>query len=99
VLAAVVFLIASFGLRVYLRWITSTGYTYGALATPIAFLLFAFMLGFAVVIGAELNNAIQEQWPAPDTHAHRFRWWLQSRAERQSGANPADKPVARVTPS
>ncbi len=45
VLAAVVFLVATFGLRVYLTWITSTGYTYGALATPIAFLLFAFFLG------------------------------------------------------
>ena len=69
------------GLQFYLQWITSTGYTYGALATPIAFLLFAFFLGFAVVIGAELNNAIQEQWPAPSPHAHRFRWWLKARAE------------------
>jgi len=34
------------GLRVYLRWITSTGYTYGALSTPIAFLLFAFFRRF-----------------------------------------------------
>ncbi len=44
-LATVVFLIATLGLRFYLTWITSTGYTYGALATPIAFLLFAFFLG------------------------------------------------------
>ena len=66
VLATVVFLIATLGLRVYLTWITSTGYTYGALATPIAFLLFAFFLGFAIMIGAELNAAIQEEWPAPD---------------------------------
>ena len=51
VLATVVFLVATLGLRVYLTWITSTGYTYGALATPIAFLLFAFFLGFAIMIG------------------------------------------------
>ena len=76
VLATVVFLIATFGLRVYLTWITSTGYTYGALATPIAFLLFAFFLGFAIMVGAELNAAIQEEWPAPATHAQRLRWWL-----------------------
>ena len=50
VLAAVVFMVATFGLRVYLTWITSTGYTYGALATPIAFLLFAFFLGFAIMM-------------------------------------------------
>ncbi|MBV8967306.1 MAG: YihY/virulence factor BrkB family protein, partial [Mycobacteriaceae bacterium] len=81
VLATVVFLLATFGLRVYLTWITSTGYTYGALATPIAFLLFAFFLGFAVVIGAELNNAIQEEFPAAAPHARRLRWWLRARAE------------------
>lgn len=80
VLATVVFLIATLGLRVYLTWITSTGYTYGALATPIAFLLFAFFGGFAIMLGAELNAAIQEQWPAPTTHAHRLRRWLRSRA-------------------
>ncbi len=70
VLATMVFLVATLGLRIYLTWITSTGYTYGALATPIAFLLFAFFLGFAVMIGAELNTAIQEEWPAPATHAN-----------------------------
>ncbi|ABM13267.1 MULTISPECIES: YihY/virulence factor BrkB family protein [Mycolicibacterium] len=85
VLAAAVFLIATWGLRVYLTWITSTGYTYGALATPIAFLLFAFFLGFAIMIGAELNAAIEEEFPAPDTHAKRFRWWLEAKAESLNG--------------
>ena len=85
VLATVVFLVATFGLRVYLTWITSTGYTYGALATPIAFLLFAFFLGFAIMMGAELNAAIQEEWPAPATHAKRFRWWLVEKAESLNG--------------
>ncbi len=80
VLATAVFLIATLGLRFYLKWITSTGYTYGALATPIAFLLFAFFGGFAIMLGAELNAAIQEECPAPTTHAHRLRNWLLSRA-------------------
>ena len=79
------FLIATLGLRVYLTWITATGYTYGALATPIAFLLFAFFLGFAIMIGAELNAAIQEEWPAPDTHAHRLRGWIEEKAESRNG--------------
>ena len=61
--ALVVFLIATFGLRVYLTWITSTGYTYGALAAPIAFLLAAFFIGFAAVIGAHLNASIQHIHP------------------------------------
>ncbi|ORJ57260.1 YihY/virulence factor BrkB family protein [Mycobacterium simiae] len=82
VLATAVFVIATLGLRVYLRWITSTGYTYGALSTPIAFLLFAFFGGFAIMLGAELNAAIQEEFPAPRTHAHRLRAWLFSRSPR-----------------
>jgi membrane protein len=83
VLATVVFLIATLGLRIYLRWIHSTGYTYGALAAPIAFLLFAFFGGFAIMLGAELNAAIQEEWPAPATHARRLHSWLKSRAHRK----------------
>ncbi|MGH3623081.1 MAG: YihY/virulence factor BrkB family protein, partial [Sciscionella sp.] len=46
-LAMVIFLLASVGLRIYISWITSTGYTYGALAAPIAFLLFTFFIGLA----------------------------------------------------
>jgi len=87
VLATVVFLLATLGLRVYLTWITSTGYTYGALATPIAFLLFAFFLGFAIMLGAELNAAIQEEWPASLTHAKRVRLWLKQKTESRGGAN------------
>jgi membrane protein len=97
VVATVVFLIATLGLRVYLTWITSTGYTYGALATPIAFLLFAFFLGFAIMLGAELNAAIQEEWPASDTHAKRFRWWLEEKAESLNGSGPvAPQPATRT---
>jgi membrane protein len=89
-LATTVFVVATLGLRVYLRYITSTGYTYGALATPIAFLLFAFFLGFAIMLGAELNAAIQEEWPAPMPHTHRLQAWLRSRTQaRVDSALPA----------
>jgi membrane protein len=80
-LASLAFVIATLGLRIYLRYITGTGYTYGALATPIAFLLFAFFGGFSIMLGAEFNAAIQEEWPAPHTHAHRLRRWLVARAK------------------
>ncbi|RAV13264.1 YihY/virulence factor BrkB family protein [Mycolicibacterium sp. GF69] len=96
VLATVVFLLATFGLRFYLTWITATGYTYGALATPIAFLLFAFFLGFAIMIGAELNAAIQEEWPASATHAKRFHWWLKEKAETRNGASASRAPAAEA---
>ncbi|PRC42426.1 ribonuclease BN, partial [Mycobacterium sp. ITM-2017-0098] len=99
VLAAVVFLIATWGLRVYLTWITSTGYTYGALATPIAFLLFAFFLGFAIMIGAEFNAAIEEVWPAPDTHAKRFRWWLEAKAADSLNTGNGSAAADSATPA
>jgi membrane protein len=97
VLATLVFLLASNVLRQYLRWISSTGYTYGALATPIAFLLFAFFLGFAVVIGAELNNAIQEEFPAAPPRLRRFRRSPKVRAEKtireEPSADTTDEPA------
>ena len=99
VLATVVFLLATVGLRIYLTWITSTGYTYGALATPIAFLLFAFFLGFAIMIGAELNAAIEEEFPAPHTHANRVRRWMATKADTLTAARrPAPVPEGGVVP-
>jgi membrane protein len=86
-LATAVFVVTTAGLRIYLQYITRTGYTYGALATPIAFLLFAFFLGFAVMIGAELNAAIEEEWPAPHPHWHQWRArWRRRLGKPTSGA-------------
>src|SRR5215218_4727677 len=98
VVATVVFLIATLGLRIYLTWITSTGYTYGALATPIAFLLIAFVLGFAIMLGAELNAAIQEEWPASPTHAKRFRLWVRGKAESLNDTEPPAREAEGTSP-
>ncbi|GAB2672492.1 hypothetical protein GCM10027169_37980 [Gordonia jinhuaensis] len=76
ILAGVVFWCASTILRIYLAYVTSTGYTYGALAAPIAFLLFTFFLGFSVILGAELNAVIQQMWPAGPTHVDQVRDWM-----------------------
>jgi membrane protein len=99
VLAAAVFLVTTVGLRVYLTSITATGYTYGALATPIAFLLFAFFLGFAIMLGAELNAAVQEEWPAPVTHAHRLRGWIEEQADSRTNGKADPPPDAPRTTS
>lgn len=88
-LATTVFVVTTLGLRFYLRWITSTGYTYGALSTPIAFLLFAFFGGFAIMIGAELNAAVQEEFPAQATHAHRLRRWFMARVRHEPEYQPS----------
>lgn len=76
-LAMVVFLVTSTGLRHYISWVSGTGYTYGALATPIAYLLFCFFIAMAILLGAEFNSAIEELWPAPvQRERRRWRRWL-----------------------
>lgn len=75
-IAGCFFVIASFALRRYLAYVGGSGYSYGALATPIAFLLFSFFVGFAVMLGAEINASIQERWPAKGTRTDQFREWL-----------------------
>jgi membrane protein len=96
ILATTVFVVATMGLRFYLTWITSTGYTYGALATPIAFLLFAFFLGFAIMIGAELNAAIEEEWPAPAPHADQVRMWLRHKARTLGDKDARGEPLPQI---
>ena len=86
VAAMVVFVAAATGLRVYLTVLTETGYTYGALATPIAFLLFAFLLGLSIVLGAQLNNAVEEAWPT-------------ARPERERGLSVVRAPDADLAPA
>jgi membrane protein len=65
VLAVTFFVVAALLLRAYVADILTTTLPYGALATPIAVLLFSFFFGMAVLLGAELNAAIQDRWPAP----------------------------------
>jgi membrane protein len=64
VLAVGFFLLAAVLLRTYVNDFLTTSLPYGALATPIAALLFCFFFGMAVLLGAELNAAVQQRWPA-----------------------------------
>ena len=89
-LAAAVFLVGATGLRVYLDWLTGTGYTYGALAAPIAFLLGTFFIGMAIVLGAHFNASIQSLWPVP----LRDRRNRLARATEKVSAAPGDGAAA-----
>jgi len=62
-LAGVVFLGGSIGLRLYIGFVVGQGFTYGALAAPIGALLFFYLLALAVLLGAELNATIEQTWP------------------------------------
>ncbi|WP_405498473.1 YihY/virulence factor BrkB family protein [Nocardia sp. NBC_00511] len=102
--AGVFFMAASEGLRRYLAWVTRTGISYGALATPIAFLLFTFFLGFSIILGAEFNASVQEFWPARATRLTQIETWWRRRGHRrpaapdETGPPPDDTGPQHVTP-
>ena len=64
VLAILIFLAGSVGMRTYLTFILDKNHAYAKLAAPIAALLFFFVLALGVLLGAEFNAAIQERTPA-----------------------------------
>ena len=65
VLAILVFLAGSAGLRTYISVIGShNSAAYGTIAAPIAALLFFFVLAIGVLLGAEFNAAIEQYKPA-----------------------------------
>lgn len=93
-LAMAVFLITSTGLRFYIAWVSGTGYTYGALATPIAYLLFSFFIAMAILLGAEFNSAIEEIWPAHPTRRQRRQTMARVAARTQPDSDRPDSDVA-----
>ena len=85
VLAVAFFLAATVVLRAYVSDFLTTALPYGALATPIAALLFCFFFGMAVLLGAELNTAIQQRWPAElRRHDRRRRRRRQAKLEAEA---------------
>ncbi len=90
IVAATVFIIASAGLRIYIGYVTTHGLTYGALATPVAFLLFAYFVALAVIIGAQFNNATLEYYPPRRSKRERAKWQRLD-AESVVESQPADR--------
>jgi membrane protein len=64
-LAVVFFVVSGIVLRYYVADFLTTALPYGALATPIAALLFCFFFGMGMLLGAEFNATLQARWPAP----------------------------------
>lgn len=62
VLAATGWVVAAFGLRVYVGFAVSEG-TFGPLAAPVVLLLWLYVTSFNVLLGAELNAEIDKMWP------------------------------------
>jgi membrane protein len=63
--ALLIFLGGSALLRLYIHFILDNNHAYGTLATPIAALLFFYILALGVLLGAEFNAALEEAAPTP----------------------------------
>lgn len=64
-LAMLIFLAGSSALRAYISFILDHNHAYGNLASPIAALLFFYLLALGVLLGAEFNAAIEQLSPTP----------------------------------
>jgi membrane protein len=71
VLAGLIFVLGGYILRIYINVVSKHAYSYGALAAPIAALLFLFVLALAILLGAEFNATIESMWPAKPTRRER----------------------------
>ena len=71
--AVVFFVVAASVVRAYVADILTTDLPYGALAAPIAALLFCFFLGMSILLGAELNATIEARWPRANRRHDRRR--------------------------
>ena len=66
VLALVIWLLASAGLRAYLALTLQKDALYSQLGTPIAVVLWFYVTAIAVLLGAELNAEVERTWPTAD---------------------------------
>lgn len=78
VLAVVVWVLASAGVRLWAEGAVGGPSVYGPLAAPIVVMVWLFFISLAVLLGAGLNGAIRRLWPPPEYRGPRVRaaeWW------------------------
>lgn len=97
--AMTAWLVGSFLVRAYLESSFRSKSAYGSLAAPIAALLFFYVTALAVLIGAELNSAIDAVWPVPSTASGRAQSVRKARARQGRANQPSPKPIGRGDPS
>jgi membrane protein len=96
ILALLIFLAGSTGLRAYISFVIDKNHAYGTLASPIAALLFFFVLALGVLLGAEFNAAIERRKPAktkPPRVLSPSNWqFFHDGPTPPAGARPAETP-------
>jgi membrane protein len=101
VLALLIWVGGSVLLRLYLGGTVHQGSAYGSLAAPVAVLLWLYVTGLAVLIGAEFNSAVTHLWPARTKPRPDFLGGTQRIVERRlglRGPDPAPEPSTEQLP-
>jgi len=100
VLALLIFLGGSALLRMYINYVLDRNHTYGTLATPVAALLFFFILALGVLLGAEFNAAIEAMSPTPPRQPRVLnpKTWRRLDDEKQRAAKRHDVRAPGSTP-
>ena len=65
-LATALWLVASLGFKLYLQHVSNFAVVYGAIGSVIVLLLWFYLSGFAILVGAELNSEIDAAMPTRD---------------------------------
>lgn len=74
-LALLVLVLGSGALRIYAAYaVAGEGGVYGSLATPLVLILYVYVAAFAVLLGAELNAAVERLWPYQDDELMAEEW-------------------------
>jgi membrane protein len=60
VAAVVIWLLVSFGFRLYLHFFNSYSVTYGSLGALIVLMLWFYFTGLAILIGGEINSELEQ---------------------------------------
>jgi membrane protein len=63
ILAMLLWIVGTWALRAYGKWVVGSSPIYGSLASPMIVLAWLFFTAFGVLMGAELNAAIESLWP------------------------------------
>lgn len=94
--AMVLFLAGSAGLRSYITFLLAHNHAYGTLAAPIAALLYFYVLGLGVLLGAELNAAIEQLSPTatrPPRALGRRNWHRLDQFDAHAGGAAENPPL------
>jgi membrane protein len=92
ILAMVIFLAGSAGLREYISFIVAHNHAYGTLAAPIAALLFFYLLALGVLLGAELNAELERTWPTTTKEPRPGRGWRPVNVEPVGQSRQSEPP-------